>query len=84
MNQRGTQEESGTHKGPEALMRITRRVHQFSKGVSLAPTRHLVMFGDISAYHKYRGRCCWHLMIEAKDATKPPTVHKTGPTMKEY
>ena len=65
-------------------MRITSRAHQFSTGVSFAPKRHLVMPGDISAYHKCWGRCYWHLMIEAKDATKLSTVHKTGPTMKDY
>ena len=65
-------------------MIITSRAHQFSTGVSFAPKRHLVMPGDISAYHKCWGRCYWHLMIEAKDATKLSTVHKTGPTMKDY
>ena len=46
-----------------------------------APRRHLVMSGDTSAYHRCVGRCYWHLTVEAKDATKHPTMHKTAPTM---
>lgn len=37
------------------------------------------MSGDVFSYHN-PGRSCWHL-VEAVEASKQPTVHRTAPPL---
>ena len=41
--------------------------------------------GDFFGCHNWeRHECYWHLEVEARDAAKCPTVHRTAPIAKNY
>lgn len=57
-----------------------REGHSFA----LQGTGHLTTSGDIFGCHIWGKGCYWHLVVEARDAAKDLTIHRTAPTTKLY